>query len=132
MKGAPFRPRDSSKPSAWAFCREALGLRRRFGRGTEAGRLPQLSVANGIRHAGGKTWARRSDRIAAVPGRMNEIWFKAEREGVSYGQCSKLRGKDYSNMPIAFRGVSEESYAAWLAEERRTPRQTPRQAISRP
>ena len=49
---------------------------------------------------------------------MNEIWFKAEREGVSYGQCSKLRGNDYSNMLIAFRGVSEESYAAWLAGTR--------------
>jgi cytochrome c oxidase subunit 2 len=36
-----------------------------------------------------------------------------------YGQCSKLCGKDYSNMPIAFRGVSEESYAAWLAGTRK-------------
>jgi cytochrome c oxidase subunit 2 len=66
-----------------------------------------------------ENWARRSDRIAAVPGRMNEFWFKVEREGVSYGQCSKLRGNDYSNMPIAFRGVSEESYAAWLARTRK-------------
>ena len=41
-----------------------------------------------------------------------------KREGVSYAQCSKLRGNDYSKMPIAFRGVSEESYAAWLAGTR--------------
>ena len=50
---------------------------------------------------------------------MNEFWFKVEREGVSYGQCSKLRGKDRSNIPIAFRGVSGESYVAWLAGTRK-------------
>ena len=55
-------------------------------------------------------------RIDAVPGRLNETWFKAEREGIYYGQCSKLCGKDHSDMPIAFRVVSEEKYAAWLAE----------------
>ena len=55
-------------------------------------------------------------RIDAVPGRMNETWFKAEREGIYYGQCSKLCGKDHSDMPIAFRVVSEEKYAEWLAE----------------
>ena len=49
---------------------------------------------------------------------MNEFWFKVEREGVAYGQCSKLRGKDYSNLPIAFPGRSEESCAAWLAGTR--------------
>jgi cytochrome c oxidase subunit 2 len=36
-----------------------------------------------------------------------------------YGQCSKLCGKDHSNLPIAFPGVSEESYAAWLARTRK-------------
>jgi cytochrome c oxidase subunit II len=55
-------------------------------------------------------------RIDAVPGRMNETWFKAEREGIYYGQCSKICGKDHSDMPIAIRVVSEENYAAWLAE----------------
>jgi cytochrome c oxidase subunit 2 len=55
-------------------------------------------------------------RIDAVPGRMNETWFKAEREGMYYGQCSKLCGKDHSDMPIVFRVVSEEKYAAWLVE----------------
>jgi cytochrome c oxidase subunit 2 len=55
-------------------------------------------------------------RIDAVPGRMNETWFKAEREGIYYGQCSKICGKDHSDMPIAIRVVSEENYAAWLTE----------------
>jgi cytochrome c oxidase subunit II len=50
---------------------------------------------------------------------MNEIWFNAEREGVSYRQCSKLCGKDKSNIPIAFRGVSEESYVAKPAGTRK-------------
>ena len=55
-------------------------------------------------------------RIDAIPGRMNETWFKAEREGIYYGQCSKICGKDHAYMPIAIRVVSEENYAAWLAE----------------
>jgi cytochrome c oxidase subunit 2 len=55
-------------------------------------------------------------RIDAVPGRLNETWFRAEREGVYYGQCSKLCGKDHAYMPIAFRVVSEEQYQAWLTQ----------------
>ncbi|MGA7656540.1 MAG: cytochrome c oxidase subunit II [Methylocella sp.] len=55
-------------------------------------------------------------RIDATPGRLTETWFKAEREGIYYGQCSKICGKDHSDMPIAIRVVSEENYAAWLAE----------------
>ncbi len=54
-------------------------------------------------------------RIDAVPGRLNQTWFKAEREGVYYGQCSKLCGQDHAYMPIAFRVVSDEDYATWLA-----------------
>ncbi|ACB94380.1 cytochrome c oxidase subunit II [Beijerinckia indica] len=54
-------------------------------------------------------------RIDAVPGRTNETWFKAEREGIYYGQCSKICGKDHAYMPIAFRVVSPENYATWLA-----------------
>jgi len=54
-------------------------------------------------------------RMDAVPGRLNETWFKAEKEGIYYGQCSKLCGKDHAFMPIAVRVVSEEKYAAWLA-----------------
>ncbi len=55
-------------------------------------------------------------RIDAVPGRMNETWFKAEREGIYYGQCSKLCGENHAYMPIAVRVVSEEKYTAWLAQ----------------
>jgi len=54
-------------------------------------------------------------RIDAVPGRLNETWFKAEKEGVYYGQCSKICGKDHAFMPIVFRVVSEQKYAEWLA-----------------
>lgn len=55
-------------------------------------------------------------KIDAVPGRMNETWFKAEREGVFYGQCSELCGNGHPYMPIEIRVVSEQQYAAWLAE----------------
>lgn len=51
----------------------------------------------------------------AVPGRINEIWFKPEKEGLYYGQCSELCGKDHAFMPIAVRVVSEEQYDTWLA-----------------
>lgn len=54
-------------------------------------------------------------RIDAIPGRMNETWFKAEREGVYYGQCSIICGNNHAFMPIAFRVVSAEQYTAWLA-----------------
>ena len=50
----------------------------------------------------------------AVPGRLAEIWFKPEREGVYFGQCSELCGKDHSYMPITVKVVSEEAYAEWL------------------
>jgi cytochrome c oxidase subunit II len=58
-------------------------------------------------------------RIDAVPGRLNETWFKAEREGIYYGQCSKLCGKDHAYMPSVIRVVSEEKYKEWLAQARK-------------
>ena len=54
-------------------------------------------------------------KVDAIPGRMNETWFKADREGLFYGQCSELCGKDHAFMPIAIRVVSEENYSKWLA-----------------
>lgn len=54
-------------------------------------------------------------KIDAVPGRMNETWFKPDREGLYYGQCSELCGKDHAFMPIAIRVVSEDKYKTWLA-----------------
>lgn len=53
-------------------------------------------------------------KIDAIPGRVNETWFKAEREGVYYGQCSQLCGRDHAFMPIAVHVVSEKEYTAWL------------------
>jgi cytochrome c oxidase subunit 2 len=58
-------------------------------------------------------------KIDAVPGRINETWFKATREGVYYGQCSELCGKDHAYMPIAVRAVSEQAFAAWLEEAKK-------------
>ncbi|WP_011580084.1 MULTISPECIES: cytochrome c oxidase subunit II [Chelativorans] len=54
-------------------------------------------------------------KVDAVPGRINETWFKAEREGLYYGQCSELCGKDHAFMPIAIRVVSQEQYQTWYA-----------------
>jgi len=51
----------------------------------------------------------------AVPGRINEVWFKAKKEGLYYGQCSELCGKDHAFMPIAVRVVSEKQYETWVA-----------------
>ncbi len=50
-----------------------------------------------------------------VPGRLAELWFKPEIEGVFFGQCSELCGKDHSYMPITVKVVSEAVYAEWLA-----------------
>jgi cytochrome c oxidase subunit II len=55
-------------------------------------------------------------KIDAVPGRMNDTWFKATRIGTYYGQCSQLCGRDHAFMPIAVRVVSEQDYEAWLAQ----------------
>lgn len=49
-----------------------------------------------------------------VPGRLAELWFKAEKEGVYFGQCSELCGKDHSYMPITVKVVSQEAYEKWL------------------
>jgi cytochrome c oxidase subunit II len=58
-------------------------------------------------------------KIDAIPGRLNETWFKATREGVYYGQCSELCGKDHAYMPIAVRVVSEQAFAAWVEESKK-------------
>jgi cytochrome c oxidase subunit 2 len=53
----------------------------------------------------------------AVPGRLNETWFKADRPGVYYGQCSELCGARHAYMPIAVDVVSREQFAAWVASK---------------
>lgn len=56
----------------------------------------------------------------AVPGRLAELWFAAEREGIYFGQCSELCGKSHAYMPITVKVVSQEAYDAWLAGEKGT------------
>ena len=50
----------------------------------------------------------------AVPGRLAQLWFKADKEGIYFGQCSELCGKDHAYMPITVKVVSEEAYEDWL------------------
>ncbi|WP_296423575.1 cytochrome c oxidase subunit II [Yoonia sp.] len=56
----------------------------------------------------------------AVPGRLAQLWFAAEREGIYFGQCSELCGKDHAYMPITVKVVSQETYDQWLAEAKGT------------
>jgi cytochrome c oxidase subunit II len=53
-------------------------------------------------------------KIDAIPGRLNETWFKATKLGMFYGQCSELCGKDHAFMPIAVRVVNDQDFAAWV------------------
>jgi cytochrome c oxidase subunit II len=55
-------------------------------------------------------------RIDAVPGRMNETWFKAMTTGTFYGECSELCGSNHSYMPIAVHVVSEADFDTWVAQ----------------
>ena len=73
-----------------------------------------LITANDVLHA----WALPSFGVKrdAVPGRINETWFKAEKEGTYYGQCSELCGIQHAFMPITVRVVSDEEYENWLSE----------------
>jgi cytochrome c oxidase subunit 2 len=50
----------------------------------------------------------------SVPGRLNETWFKANKEGVYYGQCSEICGVGHGFMPIAVKVVSKDAFAAWV------------------
>jgi len=52
-------------------------------------------------------------KIDAVPGRLNETWFRVDKEGVYYGQCSELCGRDHAFMPIAVQAVSQDKFDAW-------------------
>ena len=73
-----------------------------------------LITANDVLHA----WALPSFGVKrdAVPGRINETWFKAEKVGTYYGQCSELCGIQHAFMPITVRVVTDEEYAIWLAD----------------
>ena len=54
-------------------------------------------------------------KIDAVPGRINEGWFRVDAVGIYYGQCSELCGRDHGFMPIRVEAVSKEDYAEWVA-----------------
>ncbi|MBN8964857.1 MAG: cytochrome c oxidase subunit II [Rhizobiales bacterium] len=58
-------------------------------------------------------------KIDAVPGRLNETWFKATKEGIYYGQCSELCGKDHAFMPIEVHVVSEQAFTAWVEDAKK-------------
>jgi len=75
-----------------------------------------LITANDVLHA----WALPSFGVKrdAVPGRINETWFKAEKVGTYYGQCSELCGIKHAFMPITVKVVSEDDYEIWLSEAR--------------
>ena len=60
-------------------------------------------------------------RIDAIPGRLNETWFKANREGVYYGQCSELCGRNHAFMPIAVRVMSEQDFNTWVDAANKRP-----------
>ena len=57
-------------------------------------------------------------KVDAVPGRLSETWFRIEREGVYYGQCSELCGVYHGFMPIAVEAVSKEAFADWVEKAR--------------
>jgi cytochrome c oxidase subunit 2 len=54
-------------------------------------------------------------KIDAIPGRLNETWFQATREGWYYGQCSQLCGHDHAFMPISVHVVSDDDFQKWVA-----------------
>jgi cytochrome c oxidase subunit II len=58
-------------------------------------------------------------KIDAVPGRLNDTWFKATSEGLFHGQCSELCGKDHAFMPITVKVVSEPEFNDWIAKEKK-------------
>jgi cytochrome c oxidase subunit 2 len=75
-------------------------------------------------------------KVDAIPGRLNETWFKATKEGWYYGQCSELCGKDHAFMPIAVRVVSDAEFNTWVEAAKKkfaaAPRPTDVAAASLP
>ena len=72
-----------------------------------------LVTANDVIHA----WAVPAFgiKIDAVPLRTNETWFRIDKPGINYGQCSEICGKDHSFMPIEVHAVTKEEFKAWVA-----------------
>jgi cytochrome c oxidase subunit 2 len=57
----------------------------------------------------------------AVPGRLNETWFKVEQPGTYYGQCSQLCGNGHGYMPIVVKAVSKAEFDQWVADVKANP-----------
>ncbi len=70
-------------------------------------------------------------KIDAVPGRLNETWFRAEREGSYYGQCSELCGVRHGFMPIRVDVVSEDAFQAWLVKARQEHAAAPAETVEK-
>lgn len=58
-------------------------------------------------------------KLLAVPGRLNETWFKVDQEGIFYGQCQFVCGQNHAYMPLAIRVVSQARYDEWIAESQK-------------
>jgi cytochrome c oxidase subunit 2 len=58
-------------------------------------------------------------KVDAIPGRLNKAWFKADHEGMFYGQCSNICGIDHAFMPINIRVLSQSDYEAWVAQAKK-------------
>jgi len=77
--------------------------------------VKMIVTSNDVIHAWGVPafWT----KIDAVPGRLNETWFRADRPGLFYGVCYELCGARHGYMPIAVEVVSREQFAAWVASK---------------
>jgi len=102
----------------------------------ERGDIAQLSVNNPMVAPAGKyirlkisskdvihAWAMPQFmlKVDAMPGRLNQLWFKVDEPGVFYGQCSELCGKDHSNMPIELRVLPQAQYDEWQVQYKTSP-----------
>lgn len=85
-----------------------------------AGKYIRLSIsASDVIHA----WAipAFAVKVDAIPGRLNQIWFKVDEPGVFYGQCSELCGVNHAFMPIEVRVLPQEQYDTWLERVAESP-----------
>jgi cytochrome c oxidase subunit 2 len=69
-------------------------------------------------------------KVDAIPGRLNETWFKATKTGMFYGQCSELCGRDHAFMPIAVRVVSDQDFTAWVETAKKKFASNPANAVA--
>lgn len=66
----------------------------------------------------------------AIIGRINETWFNVSKEGLYYGQCSQICGKDHAYMPIAVRAVSKEEFDRWVATQQKQAAAPPASGVA--